>query len=146
MAIVRYEPWNLVSQLHDEVNRLFDHRLGKLDREAAPVSDWLPAVDVKEEAERYVILADLPGVDAKDIEVSMENGQLTLRGQRETDATLEKDNFKRVERARGTFFRRFTLPDTADAERVTARSRNGVLEVVIPKSTRPQPRKIQVET
>lgn len=147
MSIVRYEPWSLVNQLHNEVNRLFDTRLGKLDREQSHVvtSDWVPAVDIKEEKDRYIIYADVPGVDPKDIEVTMEKGVLSIRGTRASEAAEEHEGYKRVERSRGTFYRRFTLPDTADAERVSAKGRNGVLEVSIPKAEKLQPRKIAVE-
>ncbi|HKL77064.1 MAG TPA: Hsp20/alpha crystallin family protein, partial [Gammaproteobacteria bacterium] len=92
------------------------------------------------------ITADLPGVDPERIEVSLENGVLTIRGEREEDNSEAHGQYKRVERIRGTFFRRFTLPDTADAENVKAKSRNGVLAITIPKQTQRQPRQITVES
>jgi HSP20 family protein len=102
-------------------------------------------VDIKEEAERFVIHADVPGVDPKDIEVTMEDGVLTIRGERKSESREEQDGWKRVERVSGQFFRRFTLPDTADAEGISATGANGVLEVIIPKQAKAQPRKIQVK-
>lgn len=142
MAVMRYEPWNLLNQLHDEVNRVFDTRLGRSrDDTGQVVSDWTPAVDIREDQDRYVILADVPGVDIKDIEITLENGMLTLRGQREPG---EQNGYKRAERPRGSFYRRFTLPDTVDAERVGAKGRNGVIEISIPKAQKVQPRKIAV--
>jgi HSP20 family protein len=107
-------------------------------------SHWSPAVDVKEEADRFVILADLPGVDPKDIEVSMENGVLSIRGERKSEKEEDRDGFHRVERVRGTFYRRFSLPDTADSERIEAHGKDGVLEIAIPKQKKVQPRKITV--
>ncbi|MFP4244636.1 MAG: Hsp20/alpha crystallin family protein, partial [Ectothiorhodospira sp.] len=111
----------------------------------AGVSDWVPAVDIREEKDAYVLHADVPGVDPKAIEVHMENGVLTIRGDRKEESTEERENYKRVERVRGSFYRRFSLPDTADAERISARSVNGVLEVRIPKQEKVQPRRITVE-
>jgi len=148
MALVRYDPWRTISQLQNEMNRLFENQLeGDEGPEAAPApSDWRPAVDVQEDRNQYTITADLPGVDPEGIEVSLENGVLTIRGQRNDESKEERGDYKRVERVRGTFFRRFTLPDTADAENVKARSRNGVLEITIPKQERVQPRKIAVES
>jgi HSP20 family protein len=92
-----------------------------------------------------VLHADVPGVDPTDIELQMENGVLTLRGERKSEVKEEKDNYHRVERVTGSFYRRFTLPDTADAENISAKSVNGVLEVRIPKQARVQPRRIEVQ-
>jgi HSP20 family protein len=107
---------------------------------------WMPAVDIKEEDGAYVLHADLPGVDPKDIELHMENSVLTLRGERRSEITQEQDNYQRIERVTGTFYRRFTLPDTADAEHISAKTVNGVLEVRIPKSEKALPRRIEVQT
>ncbi|MHB8425192.1 MAG: Hsp20/alpha crystallin family protein [Gammaproteobacteria bacterium] len=146
MNLIRYEPWNLVSQLHNEMNRLFDRNLGTLDGDASlAATDWVPAVDIKEEPERFVIHADIPGVDPKEIEVTMEDGTLTIRGARKSESREERDGFRRVERVSGQFFRRFTLPDTADSEGISARGNHGVLEVIIPKQAKVQPRRITVK-
>jgi HSP20 family protein len=146
MTIVRrYEPFSLLNQLQREVNRLFDTSRFGDDTDSVTTSDWVPAVDIKEEADSFVILADLPGVNPKDIEITMENGVLTLKGRRETENVAEAEKFRRVERVRGTFLRRFSLPDTVDPGKITAKSREGVLEVVVPKGTTVQPRKIVVE-
>ena len=137
MNMIRYQPWGLASQLHNEINRLFDHNLAAQDTESGlTASDWVPAVDIKEEANRFVIHADVPGVDPKDIEITMEGGILTLKGERQGEAREEHDGYRRVERVSGQFFRRFTLPDTADAEGVSARGHHGVLEIRDRKSTR----------
>jgi len=148
MAVVRYDPWRTLSQLQNEMNRLFESRLEPEEgAEGGTVaSDWRPAVDVQEDTNEYTITADLPGVDPERIEVSLENGVLTIRGEREEDNSEAHGQYKRVERIRGTFFRRFTLPDTADAENVKAKSRNGVLAITIPKQTQRQPRQITVES
>ncbi|HEX6550558.1 MAG TPA: Hsp20/alpha crystallin family protein [Gammaproteobacteria bacterium] len=142
MNMIRYEPWSLMTQLHNEMNRLFER--GD-NNGAVAATDWTPAVDIKEEAQRFVIHADVPGVDPKDIEVTMEDGILTLRGERKSESRDEQNGWRRVERVSGTFFRRFSLPDTADAEGVSARGSNGVLEIVIPKQAKVQPRRISVK-
>jgi len=149
MAIMRYEPYSLLDQLQKEFSRagLWDpytrESLAEDNQELA-VSHWRPAVDIKEEQDRYIIHADLPGVEAKDIEVTMEDGVLTLKGERASEKAEERDGYKRVERVRGTFYRRFSLPDTADIEKIEAKSRDGVLEIVVPKQAKVQPRKITV--
>ncbi|MHB8406176.1 MAG: Hsp20/alpha crystallin family protein [Gammaproteobacteria bacterium] len=146
MNMIRYQPWGLASQLHNEINRLFDRNLAGQDTESGlTASDWVPAVDIKEEANRFVIHADVPGVDPKDIEITMEGGILTLKGERQSQAREEHDGYRRVERVSGQFFRRFTLPDTADAEGVSARGNHGVLEISIPKHAKAQPRRITVK-
>ncbi len=143
MSLIRYEPFSLLNRLHGDLDRLLENRLG--DDTRATVSDWVPAVDIKEEDNRFVLRADVPGVDPKDIEITMEDGVLTVRGERTSETKEGTDGFRRVERVSGRFYRRFTMPDTADAEAITARSLNGVLEVAIPKQPRVQPRRIAIE-
>jgi HSP20 family protein len=125
-----------------EMDRAMDTRAD--EGSSVATSDWVPAVDIKEEKDRFVIIADIPGVDPKDIEVHMENGMLTIKGEKETEKKEEREGYKRVERSYGSFYRRFSLPDTADAEKITAQSNNGVLEVSIAKQEQVQPRKISV--
>ncbi|MDE2195889.1 MAG: Hsp20/alpha crystallin family protein [Gammaproteobacteria bacterium] len=145
MNVIRYEPWSFMSQLHNEMNRLFDHGTRVDENGSLAATDWVPAVDIKEEADRFVLHADVPGVDPKDIEVTMEDGTLTIRGERKNESREEHDGYRRVERVTGQFFRRFTLPDTANAEGVSARGNHGVLEVSIPKHAKVQPRRIAVK-
>ncbi|MHB8471368.1 MAG: Hsp20/alpha crystallin family protein [Gammaproteobacteria bacterium] len=146
MNMMRYEPWTLMGQLQKEMSRLVDPRITNTTEDNVVTSDWTPAVDIKEETGRFVIAADVPGVDPKDVDVHMENGLLTLRGQRNFESTEEKNGYKRVERVHGSFYRRFSLPDTADAERISAKCSNGVLEIIIPKHEKVMPRKIAVES
>ena len=113
--------------------------------EQSSVADWVPPVDIREETSQFVLHADLPGLDAKDIEITLEKGVLTIRGQRKLETRDEKAGFRRVERVSGAFFRRFTLPDTADSQAVKAKFANGVLEVAIPKQAQVLPRRISVE-
>ncbi len=142
MAIVTYDPWNVFEQMRKEMDRLLATRNEEGSKVAT--ADWAPAVDIKEEPNRFVLFADIPGVDPKDIEVHMENGMLTIKGERKSESKEEQAGYKRIERVYGTFYRRFSLPDTADAERIEARASNGVLEISIPKHEKVQPRRISV--
>jgi HSP20 family protein len=146
MSMTRYEPWTLVSQLQSDLNRMFDTHLARADDAGSHVatSDWSPAVDIREEAGRYVIAADIPGVDPADIEITMEDGVLTIRGERRLENREQQESYRRVERVYGTFYRRFSMPDNADPEQIEARGRNGVLEITIPKQERVQRRTIKV--
>ncbi len=147
MNVVRYEPWTLFNRLNRDLDRLFNLPLDAAADEArSSIVDWVPAVDIREEDKQFVLHADLPGVDAKDIEITMEKGVLTIRGRRQSETREEKNGYRRVERASGEFYRRFTLPDTADSQAIKAKSANGVLEVVIPKQAAVLPRRINVET
>lgn len=140
---MRYEPWGLMNQLNREMNQFF--RVPNEGSNSESVSDWHPAVDIQENDEAYILHADIPGVDPKDIEIDMEDGVLSIRGERHIDKEEESENYRRVERVRGSFYRRFSLPDSVDAERITARSSHGVLEVTIPKQEKLKPRRITVE-
>jgi HSP20 family protein len=141
MTIVRYEPWALFSRFQ----RQFDRALAEgTDGSAASVS-WIPHVDIHEEAERFVVVADVPGVAGKDIEITADKGVLTIKGERRSEKKSTEDGFERVERASGTFLRRFTLPESADAEAIKAAHADGVLEVTIPKRPQEQPRRISVQ-
>ena len=146
MLLTRYEPWSAMRQLQNEMSRVFDNAVaGAEDGSNVVTSRWTPTVDIREDAERFVIAADVPGVDPEDIELTMENGVLTIKGERKLETKDEGDNgYRRVERVYGSFYRRFTLPDTADAEAISANGRHGVLEVVIPKRAALQPKRIAV--
>jgi len=144
MNLTRYEPWGIVDLLHRDLDRLAARRLPLNDADGA-VTDWVPAVDIVEEKDRFVLRADVPGVAPADIEVSMDAGVLSVSGHRYEDARSEDAGMQRVERASGRFFRRFSLPDTADAESIKAHSKNGILEVTIPKLPEVQARRIEVE-
>lgn len=139
--MARYEPWSLLNQLQRELERTYESKT--TGTETAATAEWTPAVDIKEEPDRYVLWADLPGVSPEAIDIMMESGILTLKGER---ATEQREGLKRVERVYGSFYRRFSLPDTADAEGISARCTNGVLEISIPKKAAVQPKKIRVSS
>jgi HSP20 family protein len=149
MALVTYDPWNTLSKLHHEVNTAFQNRISGLehnDSSSVATSNWSPAVDIEEQSTRFVITADVPGVSPEDIEITMENGILTIKGERNEEQNVERDGFRRVERVSGSFYRRFSLPDTANPEKISAHGKNGVLEIVIPKGEKAQARRITVKS
>lgn len=146
MAMTRYNPWVSQGNLQEELKGVFDRFFNTDDTDQSNVvtSQWTPRVDIKEEDKRFVILADIPGVDPKAIEVHMDKGILSLKGERKAEAK-EGGKFTRVERVHGSFYRRFALPDSADADGITASGRNGVLEISIPKKPETTPRRIAID-
>jgi len=144
MNLVRHNPWSLIEQLQRDLSQ---HNVAANNEDSGDVvtSNWAPAVDIKEEDKQYVLIADIPGVDPKDIDIHMENGMLSIRGERDSEKRDEKDGFKRIERAHGVFYRRFTMPDGVDPDGITASSDHGVLTVTIPKQEAVLARKIEVQ-
>ncbi|MDX1496564.1 MAG: Hsp20/alpha crystallin family protein [Salinisphaeraceae bacterium] len=134
-----YEPNTMLNRLHDEIGSLFGNSL-----DDATASAWSPAVDIKEDDSRYLIHADLPGIKPDDVNITLEKGVLTIEGLRESESNEERQGYRRVERYRGRFARHFALPDTADSEKVEAKLKDGVLEVVILKKESSKPRRIKV--
>lgn len=144
MSLVRYQPWQGVGQLQDEINRLFGSWSN--NESTSAMADWVPSVDINEHDDSFELHVDVPGVDPKDVEITLDNGVLTISGERqwvkqENDATSVR---RRTERAYGRFYRRFILPDTVDAEKVKASNKHGVLEITIPKQAKSLPRRIKV--
>lgn len=142
--LVPTDPWRALQEWQKEMDRVFRSPVARDDTQVEG-ANWVPAVDIKEEDGNYLLHADIPGVKPEQIEVSMDNGVLTIRGERKHESEDEKENYKRIERMHGIFYRRFSLPDDADAEKISAKGVHGVLEVTIPKMESQQPRKIQVK-
>ncbi len=126
-----------------DLNRFFNLELDD-DDNTLTSGNWTPAVDIAEKDDHFLIEADIPGVDPKNIEVSMENGYLTVKGERESETKDEKEGYSRVERLHGSFYRRFSLPETADSENVSAASNKGVLQIKVGKVEVAKPKKITV--
>jgi HSP20 family protein len=143
MSIIKYTPFTDFETLpagfrafQDTVNRLFAEPNGR---------PWVPAVDIKETENELVLKADVPDVDMKDIDVRVENGTLTIRGERKFANEKKEGSWHRVERSYGTFERAFTLPDTVDFNAVKADYKNGVLTIALPKKEVAKPRQIKIE-
>jgi HSP20 family protein len=142
MALVRYEPWDLITRLQGDINRA----LGDMSTNdsSGATADWVPAADVEEYVDRFELFLDLPGVVAKDVEITLEKGVLTISGERHMVESKDLLSKSRNERGRGRFHRRFILPDTVNSEAVEARGSDGVLSITIPKQPAAQPRRITV--
>jgi len=143
MKLVPKEPFVSAFPHMKDLSRLFNLEFDD-DHMLSP-ANWIPAVDIAEKDDYFLIEADVPGVDPKEIEVSMENGFLTVRGERKSESKTEKEGYSRVERSHGSFYRRFSLPETADPENVSANSNKGVLQIKVGKTKISKPRKITVD-
>lgn len=145
--LIRYNQFGAQAQdpMRQLLDRLFEGGLFPTgsDESSVVTSQWMPSVDIREEADRFVLYADIPGVDPQDIEVQMDKGLLTIKGERRPDRG-DTERYSRLERRHGTFHRRFALPDSADPEGITAAGENGVLTISIPKRPESTPRRIQV--
>jgi len=146
MALIRWEPARELQSLQHEMNRLFgtffDSPTGPGN--GGTLSRWIPAMDLVEEGDHYVLRADLPGVREEDVNVEVEDGVLTVSGQRKSEHQQRKEGYYRIERASGAFSRSLTLPKGVNADSVEARFDSGVLEVRIPKPAQLKPRKVAI--
>ena len=140
MSLIHYEPVNLFDQFNNELNRYFS----RTRPAAVQQRDWTPAVDIHEQENRFVLTADVPGVSRENIDITLEDGVLTVKGERSAEQESASEGFRRRERLHGTFLRQFTLPDTVNAEHINATVKDGVLEIAIPKQEKPRPKKITV--
>ena len=144
----RYRQWGgypVTREFRQMLDRFFDTEEGA-DQSNVVTSEWAPRVDICEEDKRFVIEADIPGVDPKAIEINMDKGVLSIRGERKTGYKVDDNRYTRVERAHGVFHRRFALPDSANADGIRATDKHGVLEIEIPKRPETTPRKIEIQT
>jgi HSP20 family protein len=150
MSIARYEPWNVMSHLQGEINRIFSNASDANNgASSSATADWAPPVDINEYSDRFELFVDLPGVDPKSVEITLDNDVLTLSGERSLAKRVGENqqlSRQRIERSHGRFHRRFILPETVDTARVSATGRDGVLELTIAKQAKAQPRRIQVES
>jgi HSP20 family protein len=147
MRLIKRDTPGMLSGLPDEFFHMFGSQPSRWLSESGESSGfaWTPNVDIKEDKDHFTVRADVPGVDPKDIEVTLDKGMLTIRGERKEEKKDEREGYRCVERFSGAFYRRFTLPDTADAEKVSARTDKGVLEVTIPKTAERQAKRIKVD-
>lgn len=146
--LTRWDPFRDLAALQDRIDRLFEDSLGRLRSdwggEALEGRTWAPAVDIVETDNEIVLKADLPGIDPKDVEIQVQNGTLTLKGERKFESDVKEDNYRRVERVYGSFVRSFSLPRSVDADKAEAEYRNGVLQVKLPKRPEAKPKQLKV--
>ena len=143
MAIVRWEPLRELTTLQNEMNRLFNSAFDAPTSDA-PLRRWMPAMDLVETDDHFVLRADLPGLAEEDIKIEFEDGTLTVSGERKAEHESKNEGYYRVERASGSFSRSLTLPQGIDPEAVTASFDRGVLEVRVPKPEQRKPRRIEI--
>ncbi len=149
MAIVRWDPTRELDSLQNEMNRLFSSffetptRAGTGNGGAAG-RRWIPAMDLVETGEHFILKADLPGMSESDVSVELENNVLTIAGERKTEHEEKHEGYYRLERATGSFSRALTVPEGIDPEGIAASFDQGVLEVRIPKPEQAKPRKVQI--
>src|SRR5438874_7142159 len=132
MAITRWDPFRELSTIQDRMNRLFQESYGGQDQELS-TSAFAPPVDVYEDEHSIMLKVEVPGIDEKDIDIRLENNTLVVRGERKFEKEEKEENYHRVERRYGSFFRAFTLPNTVDAESVRADYDNGLLKITLAK-------------
>jgi HSP20 family protein len=149
MAIVRWEPFRDLVSIQERMNRLFDDAFRGAGRQGgeeewALGGSWAPAVDIYEHEGNIVLKAELPGVDAKDVGIHVENNVLTIRGERKFDNEVKREQFHRIERSYGSFTRSFTLPNVVDTEKIKAEHRDGVLRVTLPQREEAKPKQIAI--
>jgi HSP20 family protein len=145
LSISRYNPYREMAALENRLNRLFNEAGGPFGSTEG-VGPWLPPVDVVEQQDRLVFRAEIPGVAKEDIDVKVENGILMLRGEKKQEKETDTETAHRVERFYGTFSRSFVLPTSINADEIQARYKDGVLEIVLPKTAEAKPRKISILT
>jgi HSP20 family protein len=144
MTIVRWEPFRELQTLQSEMNRLFSSTFEPRENGGSVARRWMPAMDLVETGDHFVLRADLPGLGEDDVKIELEDGTLTVSGERRAEHEGGDEGFYRVERAFGPFARSLTLPQGIDPEGVTAHFDRGVLEVRIPKPEERKPRRIEI--
>jgi HSP20 family protein len=146
MAVIRWEPARELQSIQQEMNRLFgsvfDTQAG--GRNGDSLRRWIPAMDLVEEGEHYVLRADLPGVEESDVNIELEDNVLTISGERRSKSEESREGYYRIERASGAFSRSLTLPEGIDPASIRASFEKGVLEVTIPKPEERKPRKVAI--
>ncbi len=144
MPIVKYSPFADTEEFGTGM-RLFQDSINRLFSDQTTARPWTPAVDILETENELVLKADIPGVEMKDVDIQLENGTLTIKGERRFEKEEKEKGFHRLERSYGSFVRYFTLPDTVDPEKVKAEYNAGVLTVSLPKKEIAKPRAIKVQ-
>jgi len=145
MAIIRWDPFRDLVTLRERMNRLFEDAFTSRGEEKDLVaSSWSPSVDIYETENEIVLTAEIPGVDEKNIEIKLEDNTLSLKGDRNFEKETKEENYHRIERAYGSFYRSFTLPQNIDQDNIKAESENGILKITMPKKPELKPKKVKI--
>lgn len=145
MNIIRWDPFRDLATLRERMNRLFEEAYTSRGEEKDMVaSTWNPSVDIYEKENELVLKAELPGIDENDIEIKIEDNTITLKGDRKFEKETKEENYHRIERSYGSFYRSFTLPRNIDQDKIRAESENGILKVTMPKKAELKPKKVKI--
>ena len=145
MNIIRWDPFRDLSTLRVRMNRLFEDAFSSREEEKDMVaSTWNPSVDIYETENAMVLKAEVPGIDENDIELKIEDNTLTLKGDRKFEKETKEENYHRIERAYGSFYRSFTLPRNIDQDKIKAERENGILKVTMSKKAELKPKKVKI--
>jgi HSP20 family protein len=152
MSLIRWNPTRDLAtfpsdmfSLQREMNRMFDSFFRGVDEPSLFNSTWIPAVDVAEEDDAYVVKVELPGVNKDDVKITLESNILTIRGEKKAESEVKQKNYHRTERSYGSFQRSFTLPTTVKNDKIDATYRDGILTVALPKAEEAKPKQIEVK-
>ena len=145
MAMSRWDPFRDVMSIQNEINRLFGRTYAGGESAAGTPGAWMPPLDIYETKDKFVVTVELPGVEPDDVDVSVEDSTLTIRGERKLYQEVDEDSFHRVERRYGAFARSLALPQTANAEGIEASFDRGVLTVEVPKAEEAKPKRLPVK-
>jgi HSP20 family protein len=145
MAIIRWDPFRDIVTLREKMNRLFEDAVTARGEEKEMISStWTPSVDIYETENEIILTAEVPGIDEKDIDIKIENNTLSLQGERKFEKETKEENYHRIERSYGSFFRSFTIPHNVDQDRIEAEHESGVLRILMPKKPETKPKKVKV--
>lgn len=145
MAIIRWDPFRDMVTLREKMNRMFEDVFsGRTEDRELQAGTWAPSVDIFETENELVLTAEIPGIDEKDVEIKVEDNTLSIKGERKFEKETKEENFHRIERSYGSFYRAFTLPSSVDPERIQAEQENGVLKISMPKRQELKPRTVKI--
>lgn len=145
MAIIRWDPFRDLVSLREKMNRLFEDAVTARGEERDMISStWAPSVDIYETENAIIMNAEVPGIDEKDIEIKIEDNTLTINGERKLEKETSEENYHRIERSYGSFYRSFTIPRQIDQDKINAEHDNGVLRITMPKKPESKPKTVKV--
>lgn len=145
MSILKWKPYNEMVDFYNRVNRIFDDDFfGRSNEQSIRAGTWIPPMDVYESQDDYVMKIEVPGLSKDDVKVELNNGTMTIRGERKEEKEIKKEDYHRVERFYGSFTRSFQLPQNADITKVNANMREGVLELKIHKREEAKTKSIEI--
>ena len=145
MAIIRWDPFRDLITLREKMNRLFEDTFATRGEEKdLMASTWTPSVDIYETENEVVLTAEIPGIEDQDIEIKLEDSTLSIKGERKLEKETKEENYHRIERAYGTFYRSFTIPHNVDQDKIQAEHENGVLKITMPRKPELKPQKVKI--